>query len=213
MKNFFMRLQNLKYDILLKEREIAFIKEKLKNIKAKKEHILNDIVLENNKIFEMLMYEEERKEKTKYNIFSYTLILFFMIILIIFFYYNIFTIKLFLMIIPIIISFIIRDKLIEKTKYKYTKFREKKQDLVDKEKEKRQGLLDCQRELTLKEESLSRLLKELEIDIKEKKEYLSAVETSIITLLAPTLDRLIEEEITKNNNIALQDALNRIREI
>ena len=213
MKNFFMRLQNLKYDILLKEREIAFIKENLKNIKAKKEHILNDIVLENNKIFEMLMYEEERKEKTKYNIFSYTLILFFMIILIIFFYYNIFTIKLFLMIIPIIISFIIRDKLIEKTKYKYTKFREKKQDLVDKEKEKRQGLLDCQRELTLKEESLSRLLKELEIDIKEKKEYLSAVETSIITLLAPTLDRIIEEEITKNNNIALQDALNRIREI
>lgn len=213
MEKTFSYIKELIDYIFLKEQEISHIKEELKNIKTQKEQILNDICILNAKIPKILMHEEERNEELRYSIIPYALTLIFIIIIVILFYSKIYTLKIIFLIIPILLSFGICDKLSLKTKNKYAKIREEKQDLVAKERANIQTLLDKQKELTVKEESLSSLLKELESEIKAKKEYLKRIEAFILTALAPTLDQLIEEEIARNNNVELQDILNRIREI
>lgn len=213
MEKAFSYIKDLMDDILLKEQDLENVKKDLERIKKEKEQNMNLLCDINASISRILLDEEEREEILKFTILPYGLIFLFLIVLFILFSTKAFTFKILIFIIPIILSFPISNILVKKAKKKYTKLREEQYQLVEDKNRKKDKLLDERKELNAKEDSLQALFTKLETDINSKKEYLNKLQSDIILSLAPTLDRLIEEEISQNNNTELKEILNRIREI
>lgn len=213
MEKAFSYIKDLMDDILLEKQDLANVKKDLERIKKEKEQNMNLLCDINASISRILLDEEEREEVLKFTILPYGLIFLFLIVLFILISSRAFTFKIFAFIIPIILSFPISKVLIKKVKKKYTKLREQQYQLVEDENRKRDKLLDERKKLNDKEDSLQALFTKLETDINSKKEYLNKLQSDIILFLAPTLDRLIEDEISQNNNTELKEILNRIREI
>ena len=159
------------------------------------------------------MNEEEMDETLKYKLIPYGLIILFLGILYISISSGIFNIKIFLGVIPILLSFLVSNKLVKIVEEKYKRLRKERKSFIDKLFANREQLLGKNKELSEKEEKLFNLIREIETDIADKKAYVTEVENAIITYLAPTLDGLIHDEITKNNNLDLLEVLERIKEL
>lgn len=213
MENYFTYILNLMNYISKKESEIIELNVELKKIKEEKNIYLDLLIKENAKISAILLHEEERDEELKFLVLPIALVFIFTIIILIMFNSRIFNIKILFLIIPIILSFPICKKLSSKTKEKYNNLRIARKDIIEKEEKNRKQLLEKYNELNAKENKIAEQLKKLENDIKTKKEHKERLEREVITRLAPTLDRLINDEITKNDNHELEEILKRIREI
>ena len=213
MNKYFTYIRDLMNYIFLKEQDKEKIKEELEKIRKDKEENLNKIQLENVNISDALMNEEEMDEKLKYKLIPYGLIILFLGILYISISSGIFNIKIFLGVIPILLSFLVSNKLVKIVEEKYKRLRKERKSFIDKLFANREQLLGKNKELSEKEEKLFNLIREIETDIADKKAYVTEVENAIITYLAPTLDGLIHDEITKNNNLDLLEVLERIKEL
>lgn len=213
MNKYFTYIRDLMNYIFLKEQDKEKIKEELEKIRKEKEENLNKIQLENVNISDALMNEEEMDETLKYKLIPYGLIILFLGILYISISSGIFNIKIFLGVIPILLSFLVSNKLVKIVEEKYKRLRKERKSFIDELFSNREQLLDKSKELSEKEEKLFNLIREIETDIADKKAYLTEVESAIISYLAPTLDGLIHDEITKNNNLDLLEVLERIREL
>lgn len=213
MENYFTYILNLMNYISKKESEIIELNVELKKIKEEKNIYLDLLIKENAKISAILLHEEERDEELKFLVLPIALVFIFTIIILIMLNSRIFNIKILFLIIPIILSFPICKKLSSKTKEKYNNLRIARKDIIEKEEKNRKQLLEKYNELNAKENKIAEQLKKLENDIKTKKEHKERLEREVITRLAPTLDRLINDEITKNDNHELEEILKRIREI
>lgn len=213
MNKYFTYIRDLMNYIFLKEQDKEKIKEELEKIRKEKEENLNKIQLENVHISEALMNEEEMNETLKYKLIPYGLIILFLGILYISISSRIFNIKIFLGVIPILLSFLVSNKIVKIVEEKYKRLRKERKSFIDKLFSNREQLLDKSKELSEKEEKLFNLIREIETDIADKKAYVTEVENAIISYLAPTLDGLIHDEITKNNNLDLLEVLERIRKL
>ncbi len=213
MNKYFTYIRDLMNYIFLKEQDKEKIKEELEKIRKDKEENLNKIQLENVNISDALMNEEEMDETLKYKLIPYGLIILFLGILYISISSGIFNIKIFLGVIPILLSFLVSNKLVKIVEEKYKRLRKERKSFIDKLFANREQLLGKNKELSEKEEKLFNLIREIETDIADKKAYVTEVENAIITYLAPTLDGLIHDEITKNNNLDLLEVLERIKEL
>lgn len=213
MNKYFTYIRDLMNYIFLKEQDKEKIKEELEKIRKDKEENLNKIQLENVNISDALMNEEEMDETLKYKLIPYGLIILFLGILYISISSGIFNIKIFLGVIPILLSFLVSNKIVKIVEEKYKRLRKERKSFIDKLFANREQLLGKNKELSEKEEKLFNLIREIETDIADKKAYVTEVENAIITYLAPTLDGLIHDEITKNNNLDLLEVLERIKEL
>jgi Skp family chaperone for outer membrane proteins len=213
MNKYFTYIRDLMNYIFLKEQDKEKIKEELEKIRKDKEENLNKIQLENVNISDALMNEEEMDETLKYKLIPYGLIILFLGILYISISSGIFNIKIFLGVISILLSFLVSNKLVKIVEEKYKRLRKERKSFIDKLFANREQLLGKNKELSEKEEKLFNLIREIETDIADKKAYVTEVENAIITYLAPTLDGLIHDEITKNNNLDLLEVLERIKEL
>lgn len=213
MNKYFTYIKDLINYIFLKEQDKEKIKEELEKVRKEKEENLNKIQLENVHISEALMNEEEMNETLKYKLIPYGLIILFLGILYISISSGMFNIKILLGIIPIMLSFLVSNKLVKIIEEKYKKLRKERKSFIEELFSNREQLLDKSKELSEKEEKLFNLIREIETDIADKKAYVTEVENAIISYLAPTLDSLIHDEITKNNNLDLLEVLERIRKL
>jgi len=213
MNKYFTYIKDLINYIFLKEQDKEKIKEELEKVRKEKEENLNKIQLENVHISEALMNEEEMDETLKYKLIPYGLIILFLGILYISISSGMFNIKILLGIIPIMLSFLVSNKLVKIIEEKYKKLRKERKSFIEELFSNREQLLDKSKDLSEKEEKLFNLIREIETDIADKKAYVTEVENAIISYLAPTLDSLIHDEITKNNNLDLLEVLERIREL
>ena len=213
MNKYFTYIKDLINYIFLKEQDKEKIKEELEKVRKEKEENLNKIQLENVHISEALMNEEEMNETLKYKLIPYGLIILFLGILYISISSGMFNIKILLGIIPIMLSFLVSNKLVKIIEEKYKKLRKERKCCIVELFSIREQLLDKSKDLSEKEEKLFNLIREIETDIADKKAYVTEVENAIISYLAPTLDSLIHDEITKNNNLDLLEVLERIREL
>lgn len=213
MNKYFTYIKDLINYIFLKEQDKEKIKEELEKVRKEKEENLNKIQLENVHISEALMNEEEMNETLKYKLIPYGLIILFLGILYISISSGMFNIKILLGIIPIMLSFLVSNKLVKIIEEKYKKLRKERKSFIEELFSNREQLLDKSKDLSEKEEKLFNLIREIETDIADKKAYVTEVENAIISYLAPTLDSLIHDEITKNNNLDLLEVLERIREL
>lgn len=213
MNKYFTYIKDLINYIFLKEQDKEKIKEELEKVRKEKEENLNKIQLENVHISEALMNEEEMNETLKYKLIPYGLIILFLGILYISISSGMFNIKILLGIIPIMLSFLVSNKLVKIIEEKYKRLRKERKSFIEELFSNREQLLDKSKDLSEKEEKLFNLIREIETDIADKKAYVTEVENAIISYLAPTLDSLIHDEITKNNNSDLLEVLERIREL
>lgn len=213
MNKYFTYIKDLMNYIFLKEQDKEKIKEELEKVRKEKEENLNKIQLENVHISEALMNEEEMDETLKYKLIPYGLIILFLGILYISISSGMFNIKILLGIIPIMLSFLVSNKLVKIIEEKYKRLRKERKSFIEELFSNREQLLDKSKDLSEKEEKLFNLIREIETDIADKKAYVTEVENAIISYLAPTLDSLIHDEITKNNNSDLLEVLERIREL
>lgn len=213
MNKYFTYIKDLMNYIFLKEQDKEKIKEELEKVRKEKEENLNKIQLENVHISEALMNEEEMDETLKYKLIPYGLIILFLGILYISISSGMFNIKILLGIIPIMLSFLVSNKLVKIIEEKYKRLRKERKSFIEELFSNREQLLDKSKDLSEKEEKLFNLIREIETDIADKKAYVTEVENAIISYLAPTLDSLIHGEITKNNNSDLLEVLERIREL
>ena len=213
MNKYFTYIKDLINYIFLKEQDKEKIKEELEKNRKEKEENLNKIQLENVHISEALMNEEEMNETLKYKLIPYGLIILFLGILYISISSGMFNIKILLGIIPIMLSFLVSNKLVKIIEEKYKRLRKERKSFIEELFSNREQLLDKSKDLSEKEEKLFNLIREIETDIADKKAYVTEVENAIISYLAPTLDSLIHDEITKNNNSDLIEVLERIREL
>ena len=193
MNKYFTYIKDLINYIFLKEQDKEKIKEELEKVRKEKEENLNKIQLENVHISEALMNEEEMNETLKYKLIPYGLIILFLGILYISISSGMFNIKILLGIIPIMLSFLVSNKLVKIIEEKYKKLRKERKSFIEELFSNREQLLDKSKDLSEKEEKLFNLIREIETDIADKKAYVTEVENAIISYLAPTLDSLIHD--------------------
>jgi len=213
MEKYFNYVLELTNYVLKREQDLINIREDLKACRKELNDNIADLSLENAKLSKLLLSEEEKKEKTKYKAIPIFILIGYVLILMFLGFNNLFNLNQLLFIFPIAITFPLFKKISERVEIKYDNLREVRQSLIEEQENKRNKLQEKNKDLKMEVEYLETLLKEIETETFKKREYLNKLRESLITRLAPTLDRLIAEEITKNNNTELQEELKRIREI